>query len=141
MKKRGCCSWGSNLEPHNGRRRWIHWATASPLHLEFLHLQKGKQWIGPKSWFSFSVLLIDLAAVGPDVEIKSSPSFAKTCSFYQRIMLFTFTQKVVINFGKFLKKICHQDFPKITQCGHTVLPSAKCWLDSPSPSSLSLLSN
>ena len=40
-------------------------------------------------------------------------------SFFLRIMFFTLTQKVIINFGYFLKKICHKDFSKIAQSGHT----------------------
>ena len=35
------------------------------------------------------------------------------------MMLFTLTQKVIINFGYFLKKLCHQDLSKIAQSGHT----------------------
>ena len=34
-------------------------------------------------------------------------------------MLVTEAQKVVINLGYFLKKLCHQDFSKIAQSGHT----------------------
>ena len=34
------------------------------------------------------------------------------------MMLFTLAQKVIINFGFFLEKMCHQDFSKITQSGH-----------------------
>ena len=62
------------------------------------------------------------AAVWPDVEIKSSPSFPKVAqkgATVVRIMLFTFTQKGIINFDHFLKNICQKDFSKIVQSGHT----------------------
>ena len=62
--------------------------------------------------------------VWPDVEIKSSPSFSKSCpkmsnaSLYLRIILFTLAQKVTINFVDFKKKIRLQDFSKIAQSGY-----------------------
>ena len=57
-------------------------------------------------------------AVWPDVEIQSYPSFSKSCpkrshcSFYQRFILFTSTQKVIINFGYFLEKLFNQNLKK-----------------------------
>ena len=62
----------------------------------------------------------------PDYEIKSSPSFPKvapkgTTVVFTEVLCFpTVAQKVIINVGYFLKKICHPDFPKIAQSGHTV---------------------
>ena len=35
------------------------------------------------------------------------------------MMASTGAQKVIVNFGNFLKKICHKDFPQIAQSGHT----------------------
>ena len=87
------------------------WA-ACRVNLERSRSNQCWSWMGQRMWQSY------LRPVWPDVEIKCSPSFSKRClkwshgSFHKSIMFFTLAQKIIINFGYFLKKVCHQDFSK-----------------------------
>ena len=60
----------------------------------------------------------------PDGEIKSSQSFSKSCpkrsrgSFCQRIMLFIWTQRVIINLGYFYRKYATLTFLKSPNWSH-----------------------
>ena len=80
-------------------------------------------------------LLTDRLTVWPDVEIKSSPRFSESCRKKPRLVLLKdvalhFNPKSNHQFGYFLKRICHQDFSKIAQSGHTSWPTeqpCKVW--------------
>ena len=80
-------------------------------------------------WLSSVKKFWPIETVWPEVEIKSSPSFSKSCPkssnscFYWRIMLSTVAQKVIINFSYSLKNT-FQKLPNLVTLNQNLSNSA-----------------